>query len=224
MNFKAFFSTAVLLTFLIGCNAGNPNSLSQDQNEFAKLPTDIDGLDIATFAGGCFWCTEAVFERVKGVKYVISGYAGGKEANPTYRQVGSGQTTHAEAIQIYYDADVVDYQTLLRVFFIGAHDPTQVNRQGPDVGRQYRSVAFYRNDSEKNLIKSTIEELESGSSFSKPFATEVTKFTKFYPAEKYHQDYYPQHPENSYVQNVTRPKVEKFEKYFSDLLKEEYRK
>ncbi len=206
---------------LTNCNASTIE-ITQDQNDFAELPTDIEGLSIATFAGGCFWCTEAVFERVEGVKYVVSGYAGGDEMNPTYGDVGSGRTTHAESIQIYYDAKAVDYETLLNVFFIGAHDPTQVNRQGNDVGPQYRSVAFYRSQSEKEEITKKIKELESLNENSEPFATEVVPLEKFYPAEKYHQDYYPHNPNNSYVQNVTRPKVEKFEKHFSNILKPEY--
>lgn len=213
-------SIAIVLFALSSCTA---HTLNPEQNDFAELPTDIDGLDIATFAGGCFWCTEAVFERVEGVKYVISGYAGGDEMNPTYGDVGSGRTTHAESIQIYYDAHVVDFETLLNVLFIGAHDPTQVNRQGNDVGPQYRSVAFYRNQTEQNLIEKKIEELESLNADDKPFATQVVPFEKFYPAEKYHQDYYPHNPNNGYVQNVTRPKVEKFEKHFNSILKEEYK-
>jgi peptide-methionine (S)-S-oxide reductase len=189
---------------------------------FAELPENTENLSIATFAGGCFWCTEAVFERVEGVKYVISGYSGGERANPTYRDVSYGRTTHAEAIQIYYDADVVSYSTLLDVFFLGAHDPTQVNRQGPDRGPQYRSVAFYRNDAEQKAIVGKIEELEK-SKFSEPIATQVVPFEAFYPAENYHQDYYPANQDNSYIQQVSKPKVEKFEKNFPELLKAEYK-
>jgi len=189
----------------------------------ASLPTDTEGLEIATFAGGCFWCTEAVFERVKGVKYVISGYSGGKEKNPTYKEVSYGKTSHAEAIQIYYNPDVVSFDQLLEVFFLGAHDPTQVDRQGPDVGKQYRSIAFYRNMQEKEAIEKEIRKLNESGKFSKPIATETVKFEKFYPAEKYHQDYYPDNMGNPYVQNVSKPKVEKFEKNFPSILKEEYK-
>lgn len=207
---------------LMSCNASTPNSIG-DQDEFAKLPKNTEGLSIATFAGGCFWCTEAVFERVNGVKHVISGYSGGAEKFPTYRTVSAGATSHAEAIQIYYDPNIVSFNTLLDVFFKAAHDPTQLNRQGPDVGKQYRSVAFYRNSEEKEQIEKEIAELEKNY-FEKDIVTQIMSFEKFYPAEKYHQDYYESNLDNSYVYNVSRPKVVKFEKNFSDLLKPEYKK
>ncbi len=192
--------------------------------EFAELPDNSKGLAIATFAGGCFWCTEAVFERVEGVESVISGYSGGEKANPSYEEVSRGQTTHAESIQIYYDSEVVDFETLLDVFFLGAHDPTEVNRQGPDVGPQYRSVAFFRTDEEKNAIHQKIKEIEDSGKFADPIATQVVDFEVFYPAEKYHQNYYPYNQDNPYVRNVSKPKVQKFEKSFDQLLKTEYRK
>jgi len=195
-----------------------------DKDEsFAELPKDTEGLSVATFAGGCFWCTEAVFERVEGVRYVVSGYSGGETKNPTYKEVSRGQTTHAEAIQVYYDSEKVNFETLLDVFFLGAHDPTQVNRQGPDIGPQYRSIAFYRNDEEKKAIQTKIEALEK-SDFAEPIATQVKAFDTFYPAEVYHQDYYPANQDNPYVRNVSRPKVEKFESKFEHLLKSKYRK
>lgn len=211
-----FFLT---FSFMISCSTAQ----YEKDESFAELPENEENLSIATLAGGCFWCTEAVFERVKGVKYVISGYSGGEEPNPTYRNVSSGNTTHAEAIQIYYNADVVSFETLLDVFFIAAHDPTQVNRQGPDKGPQYRSVAFYRNEKEKAAIQSKIEKLEK-SKFDMPIATQVEAFAVFYPAEKYHQDYYPANQNNGYVQQVSKPKVMKFEKSFPQLLKPEYKK
>jgi peptide-methionine (S)-S-oxide reductase len=195
----------------------------EKDESFADLPENKENLSEATFAGGCFWCTEAVFERVEGVKYVISGYAGGERANPTYREVSAGRTSHAEAIQVYYDPNIVSYETLLDVFFLGAHDPTQVNRQGPDVGPQYRSVAFYRSDDEKKAIHSKIEKFEK-TKFQEPIATQVRPFEAFYPAEKYHQDYYPANQDNSYIQQVSKPKVVKFEKAFPELLKAEYKK
>ncbi len=197
--------------------------MPQGDEEMASLPTNTDGLEIATLAGGCFWCTEAVFERVKGVKYVISGYSGGEEKNPTYKEVSYGKTNHAEAIQIYYDPKVVSFDQLLEVFFLGAHDPTQVDRQGPDRGKQYRSIAFYRNQKEKSAIEKEIKKLNASDKFVDPIATEVIKFEKFYPAEKYHQDYYPANMNNPYIQNVPKPKVEKFEKNFQSLLKDKYK-
>lgn len=204
---------------MISCS----NAQYEKDESFAELPENKEYLSVATFAGGCFWCTEAVFERLKGVKYVISGYAGGDKANPTYREVSAGRTTHAEAIQIYYNEDAVSYETLLEVFFLGAHDPTQVNRQGPDRGPQYRSAAFFRNESEKAAIQTMIKKLED-SKFDEPIATQVVPFKAFYAAEKYHQDYYPANQANGYIQQVSKPKVEKFEKNFPQLLKEKYQK
>jgi len=225
MKINNFFFIILLLslTSLNSCNANGIGNTPQGDQEMASLPTDIDGLEIATFAGGCFWCTEAVFERVKGVKYVISGYSGGVEKNPTYKEVSYGKTTHAEAIQIYYDPKIVSFDQLLEVFFLAAHDPTQVDRQGPDRGKQYRSIAFYRNQKEKSAIGNEIKKLNDSNKFADPIATEVVKFEKFYPAEKYHQDYYPDNMGNPYIQNVSKPKVVKFEENFQTLLKEEYK-
>jgi len=215
MRLLVFFT----FSLLVSCGTAQ----YEKDETFADLPENTENLSLATFAGGCFWCTEAVFERVKGVKYVISGYSGGERANPTYREVSAGRTKHAEAIQIYYNPEVVTFETLLDVFFLGAHDPTQVNRQGPDVGPQYRSIAFYRSDLEKKAIQSKIEKLEK-SNFTEPIATQVRSFETFYPAEKYHQDYYPANQNNGYIQQVSKPKVEKFEKSFPELLKAEYKK
>lgn len=225
LSIKHILIAFLVLISCISCEAIGSSYSDQGDQEMAELPQDIEGLSIATFAGGCFWCTEAVFERVKGVKYVISGYSGGSELNPTYKQVSYGNTTHAEAIQIYYDPSVIGFDKLLEVFFLGAHDPTQVNRQGPDRGPQYRSVAFYRNDEERIAIVAEINKLEDSGKFPIPIATQVTPFEKFYPAEKYHQDYYSDSKNlgNPYVQNVTRPKVEKFQSKFGDLLKPEYK-
>lgn len=189
-----------------------------------QTPVDTTDLSVATFAGGCFWCTEAVFERTVGVVDVVSGYTGGKEQNPTYYQVGSGKTGHTEAIQIYYDSTAIDYPTLVRVF-MGTHDPTQLNRQGPDVGTQYRSGIYYRNDLEKKIVKSYFAYLESKKKYDEPIVTEVEPFNKFWLAEDYHQNYYeiPENHRNPYVVRVTKPKVEKFLKKYPDLVKAEYR-
>lgn len=177
----------------------------------------------AVFAGGCFWCTEAAFERIYGVVDVISGYSGGASQYPTYEQVGAGSTDHAEAIIVYYDSLVVSFETLLDVFFV-AHDPTQLNRQGPDVGRQYRSAIFHQNKAQEQQAKSKIEAIDKSGDLPKPIVTELAPYLEFWVAEAYHQDYYSLHPENSYVQNVSRPKVEKVEKVFSKLLKPAFRK
>jgi peptide-methionine (S)-S-oxide reductase len=176
---------------------------------------------VAVFAGGCFWCTEASFERIMGVDKVISGYAGGKEENPTYEQVSYGRTSHAESIMVYYDSTEIMYRKLVEIFF-DAHDPTQLNRQGPDVGKQYRSAIFYQYPYQKEVVEEVIDEI--GRKFTKPIVTELSKFTNFYPAEEYHQDYYELHPNDSYIVQVSRPKVEKVEKIYADILKDKYKK
>ena len=176
---------------------------------------------VAVFAGGCFWCTEASFERIQGVVDVISGYSGGVEEYPTYEEVSNKKTSHAESIIVYYDKSVIDYGTLLDIFFV-AHDPTQLNRQGPDVGPQYRSAIFYMDEDQKARSEAKIAHLEASGKFSDPIVTELTPYSEFWVAEAYHQDYYEAHPENPYVQKVSRPKVEKVEKTFSNILKPGY--
>jgi len=185
--------------------------MGKDYSEFA----------IATFAGGCFWCTEASFERIQGVKYVISGYAGGEKLRPTYEEVCSGTTGHTEAIQIYYDPAVVSFNTLLEVFFV-AHDPTQLNRQGPDRGTQYRSAIFYHNDEQKQAVDTFVK--AQAANFSQPIVTEIAPYGTYWVAEEYHQDYYESHPNNPYIANVSKPKVEKVKKVFADILKPKFKK
>ncbi len=181
-----------------------------------------DQFAVATFAGGCFWCTEASFERIQGVKDVISGYSGGPEPNPTYQEVGSGMTQHAEAIQIFYDPKEISFEKLLEVFFV-AHDPTQLNRQGPDKGPQYRSAVFYHDEEQQQQTEAYIKKLDESGKFSNPVVTEVSQYEEFWVAEDYHQDYYEQHPENPYIRNVSTPKVQKVEKTFADILKPKYK-
>lgn len=179
---------------------------------------DYQKLDTATFAGGCFWCIEAAFEQIKGVEAAVSGYAGGKAETATYKLVSYGETQHAEAVQVFYDPNVIDYNTLLDIFFT-AHDPTQVNRQGPDVGPQYRSAIFYHNESQKDLSEAKFEELQP--TLTKPIATELNPFTEFYEAEAYHQDYERKNPYQPYVLSVSKPKIDRVARKFSHLLKEE---
>ena len=178
---------------------------------------------MATFAGGCFWCTEAVFERVEGVENVVSGYSGGKEDNPTYRQVSYGMTTHAEAIQIYFDPKVVTFDELLEIFFTIAHDPTQVDRQGPDVGRQYRSAIYYHDAKQKAAIDKKLAKFKADAKFSRPIATEIEAYDKFWMAEDYHQDYYELNPGNPYIINVAVPKVKKLKSYYPEKVKDQYK-
>lgn len=184
---------------------------------------DTTGLAKATFAGGCFWCTEAYFERLAGVEAVISGYAGGKERNPTYKQVSAGLSSHAEAVQVYYNPKKVSYAELVEVFF-ATHDPTTLNRQGPDYGKQYRSVAFYRNPNEKSVLLQYITKVNASGKYKNKIVTQVRPLTKFWPAETYHQDYYVRNPSDPYVVRVAKPKVLKFEKAYQQKLKPEFRK
>ena len=173
----------------------------------------------ATFAGGCFWCTEAVYAEIKGVKGVTSGYIGGQVPNPTYKDVCTGLTGHAEAIEIEYDPQVVSFAKLLEVFF-ATHDPTTLNRQGADVGTQYRSGVFYHDDEQKRIAEEVIQKLDEAKVFPAKIVTEVTKATTFYPAEDYHQDYFANNPFQPYCQAVAAPKVAKVRKVFKDLVKE----
>ncbi|MAU27072.1 MAG: peptide-methionine (S)-S-oxide reductase [Muricauda sp.] len=175
--------------------------------------------ETAYFASGCFWCVEAIFESVKGVKEVVSGYSGGTETNPTYEDVAYGRTSHAEAVQVYYDPKTITFQQLVQVFF-GSHDPTSLNRQGPDRGPQYRSIAFYKNTEEKKIIEDYIAQLEQEKVYDRPIVTEVTKFDKFWKAEEYHQDYERKNPNNPYIRAVSIPRLNRFKKNFQSFLKE----
>ncbi|CAM1341833.1 peptide-methionine (S)-S-oxide reductase MsrA [Tenacibaculum amylolyticum] len=172
---------------------------------------------VAYFASGCFWCVEAVFESVKGVDEAVSGYAGGHTKNPTYRSIGTGRTGHAETVAVYYNPKVVSFETLVYVFF-GSQDPTTVNGQHPDYGTQYRSIAFYTNNKEKEIIEKVKNELNK-KVYDGKIATEVTKLDRFYKAEDYHQNYERLHPENPYVQNVSIPRLNRFKRKFPNLLK-----
>jgi len=168
-------------------------------------------METATFAGGCFWCTEAVFKRLKGVEEVISGYSGGRTANPTYEEVSSGDTGHAEAIQVKFDTSVISYEQLLEIFF-KLHDPTTLNQQGADIGEQYRSAIFYHNDQQKETAEKVIEKFEKEKVYDDPIVTEITRFTNFYTAEDYHQDYFRKNPSAPYCAVVITPKLQKLQK------------
>ena len=175
-------------------------------------------LEIATFANGCFWCSEAIFQRLKGVEKITSGYTGGSLKNPTYYQVSSGETGHAEAIEVEYDPSIISYQELLDVFF-STHDPTTLNRQGYDVGTQYRSAIFYHTEQQKVAAEKYIKALTDAKVYYKPIVTQVVPFTVFYDAEKYHQDYYNLNKTQGYCMAVINPKLEKFIKKYKALLK-----
>ena len=205
------------------CSTDQPHQQGEGDRQKAVQPARFNprNADTATFAGGCFWCVEAGFEQIKGVYEAVSGYAGGEMPSPTYRQVASGQTRHAETVQVYFDPKTIDYQTLLDVFFT-VHDPTQLNRQGPDVGKQYRSAIFYHNDRQKRLAKDKIKRLETSGQFEKPIVTRLNAFDQFYKAEKKHQDYEEKHPNDPYIRSVSRPKIDRVKEQFKERLKEKH--
>jgi peptide-methionine (S)-S-oxide reductase len=175
--------------------------------------------DTATFGSGCFWCSEVIFNRVEGVVSALPGYSGGTIPNPNYEMVCTGKSGYAEVVQIVYNPDIVSYNELLEIFW-QTHDPTTLNRQGADVGTQYRSVIFYHNAEQKKLAEYYKEELEKSKIWDNPIVTEISPFVKFYKAESYHIDYYEKNPSNSYCNFVITPKIKKFEKVFSDKIKE----
>ena len=178
------------------------------------------GKKLATFAGGCFWCTETFFKELKGVDKVISGYAGGTSPNPNYYEIHSGKTGHAEAIQFTFDSKIISYDTLLDVFF-GTHNPTTPNRQGNDIGEEYRSIIFYHDEAQKKSAQNLIKKIEKEKIYDSPIATELVAFTAFYPAEDYHQDYFKKNPDQPYCQYVINPKLAKFRQKFLSLLKKD---
>jgi peptide-methionine (S)-S-oxide reductase len=174
--------------------------------------------EVATLAGGCFWCLEAVFDELKGVVDVVSGYSGGKRANPSYEEVCTGSTGHAEAVQVTFDPAVVSYRELLEVFFT-IHDPTSLNRQGADIGTQYRSALYYHDAEQRETAEAVIQHLEEIKIYQKPFVTEVVPFSAFYPAEAYHQEYFKRNPYQGYCMAVIAPKVAKFRSKYLERLK-----
>ena len=211
----------LLLTFsfaLLAC--GNGNTKTATNPEIANAdPVEVpmqDNMAKAYFASGCFWCVEAIYESVNGVKESISGYAGGHTENPTYEGSNTGKTGHAEAVEVIYDPEVVSFETLVKVYY-GSQNPTQVNGQGPDNGSQYRSIIFYQNSIQKAIIEKVSTEVAK--SYDKPLAAEIVPFQKFWVGEDYHQNYERLHPENPYIQNVSIPRYNKFKKKFPELLK-----
>lgn len=222
----AIFQMFSTFTFLLyGCGA-NPNENKQMENKInltslESVPeegSNSTAYDTITLGGGCFWCVEAVYQMLDGVIKVESGYSGGTVKNPSYREVCTGSTGHAEVVQITFDPAKTSIDEILKVFFT-VHDPTSLNRQGADVGTQYRSVIFYRNEKQRKIAKSIIDDLNNNHVYNRPIVTELSPFTSFYKAEDYHQDYYNQNKEAPYCRLVIQPKLEKFEKLFKDRLK-----
>lgn len=212
----------LLLTLLISFTAcGNSSGETVTLPEIANAePVEVpvqDGLKKAYFASGCFWCVEAVFESVIGVKEAVSGYSGGHTKNPSYEESNTGRTGHAEAVEVIYDPQVIDFATLTDVYF-GSMDPTQKNGQGPDMGSQYRSIIFYQNQEQKKIIEQKMKELAG--EYKKAIAVEVLPFQKFWKAEDYHQDYKKYNPNDPYIKNVSVPRLNRFKKKFPQLLKE----
>lgn len=217
MKIRFLFIAAILFVNMVSCSSKNIQNESKDPN-IQPDTFDLTKYKRAYFAGGCFWCVESIYESVLGIKEVVSGYAGGTAEGATYKKVSTGVTEHAEAVEVYYDPKEMDYKTLLVVFF-DSHDPTTLNRQGPDYGRQYRSAIFYQNEEEKNLALTTIDSLNKSGKYKDKIVTEVVPLTKFYAAEDYHQDYKKRNPENSYIQNVSMPRLKKFQEKHPELLK-----
>lgn len=220
-----FITLSIAIAAILGCNTVTKSSNSELAT--AELPKKVElsaeelqQYQTAYFASGCFWCVEAIFESVKGVKEVVSGYSGGSEENPTYEQVAYGRTHHAEAVEVYYNPKEISFLALVQVFF-GSHDPTSLNRQGPDSGAQYRSIAFYKNEDQKKMIEGYINLLKSEGVYDRPIVTEVAKFEKFWKAEEYHQDFERKNPNNSYVRAVSIPRLNRFKENFKEYLKEE---
>ena len=179
-------------------------------------------LELATFGGGCFWCTEAIFKRIKGVKSVTSGYSGGSIDSPTYEQVSGGKTGYAESVQIKFDPTVISYNKLLQIFF-ATHDPTSLNRQGADIGTQYRSVIFYHDQKQKEEAGKMLKEIEKSGKYQDSIVTDITPFKNFYTAEEYHQNFYDQNPNYSYCTLVIDPKIQKLIEEFNGELKDEFK-
>lgn len=206
----------IMATILFASCAQTQGHISSEKKETLKIPVGIQGKPsgkeaVATFAEGCFWHTEIVFQSLEGVRDAVSGYAGGNSNNPDYENIGH----HAESVNVYYDPSKISFQTLVKAFF-ASHDPTQVDGQGNDLGTQYRSIAFYRNEDEKKIIEAEINRLGSSKKYSSKIVTEVKPLTKFYPAEDYHQEYILNHPNNPYVRNVSIPDYERFRLEFKD--------
>lgn len=214
----SFLLSFFLTNFFASCAGEINKNVEEGSTRMASSNSANELLDTATFAAGCFWCVEAQFQQLNGVDTVISGYTGGDVKNPTYKQVCAGNTGHAEAVNIIYHPDTVSYDELVEAFFV-AHDPTQLNRQGNDVGTQYRSAIFYHNEEQKNKAQFYIKRLNEEKAYEKPIVTEVKPYGDFYIAEDYHQNYYNLNRTEGYCQFVIAPKLDKFQKVFKAKLK-----
>ena len=215
---KTLIAVVSFFAFMSCNQAQNNKSEIKKTKRSKQIEMTNKNYEVATFGGGCYWCIEAVFQRLNGVEKVASGFSGGKVKNPTYSEVCSGTTGHAEVIQITFDTTTISFAEILKVFFT-MHDPTTLNQQGNDRGTQYRSAVFYHNDEQKKITEEIIAELNRVGAYPNPIVTEVAKFDIFYIAEDYHQNYYNDNSKEGYCQYVIQPKIEKFEKIFKDRLK-----
>lgn len=218
MKTNLLFLTIVFVGCLSITSCGQSKNNINRKKEKMDNQAKKEGLELATFGTGCFWCTEAVFESLEGVSDVVSGYEGGQVKNPTYKEVCTGTTGHAECVQVTYDPKKISYEDLLQAFF-RSHDPTSLNRQGADVGTQYRSAIFYHNPEQQKAATEIKQELDKSGAYSKPIVTEIVPTETFYVAEAYHQDYFANNPEQGYCAAVIAPKLDKFRKVFHDKLK-----
>lgn len=212
------FTFCCLVTLIISCSGGQH---LESENGFAVIPAAKTGEQVATFAGGCFWTIQECMIELKGVNKVISGYAGGTKKNPTYDEVLSKTTGHAETVQVYYDPKVISFRQLTTAFF-NSHNPTQLDRQGPDVGSDYRSIAFFRSKAEFYIIKQVLGKIDSNGIYRMPVVTEILPFQTMYGAETEHQDYYKNNSWDSYIRKVSRPKVLKLRREMPGLIRKEY--
>ncbi|TDN87168.1 peptide-methionine (S)-S-oxide reductase [Salegentibacter sp. 24] len=216
---RFFLPTFIFLLISCGNNAQQKTATKPEIANAAPIEVEAEnGYEKAYFASGCFWCVEAIYESIEGVKEVISGYSGGHTKNPTYQSSNTGTTGHAEAVEVIYNPDVVSFKTLVEVYF-GSQDPTQVNGQGPDIGSQYRSLIFYQNNKQKELINEVKKEVAKN--YKEPIAAEILPFQKFWKAEDYHQNYERNNPNNPYIQQVSIPRLNRFKEKFPEILKEE---
>jgi peptide-methionine (S)-S-oxide reductase len=215
MKFKSVLMLSLLIHAVTACSQSDKNSRNNMNN---TNTVQMNGLETATLGAGCFWCIEAIFQQVKGVESVVSGYTGGHVKNPTYKEVTSGRTGHAEVAQLKYDPKVISFEEILEIFW-QTHDPTTLNRQGNDVGTQYRSAVFYHNEDQKKLAEFYKNELNKSGAFNAPIVTEISAIQEFYVAEDYHQNYYNLNSNQGYCTYVIKPKLEKFKKAFSEKLK-----
>jgi peptide-methionine (S)-S-oxide reductase len=220
--FKNLLRTAIPATFAVALVFGASPARAASLESFPDPAVDVPvskGSQTAVLAGGCFWCTEAVFEQLAGVKTVVSGYSGGDAAGAHYEIVSAGKTNHAESIEITFDPAKITYGQILKIFFSVAHDPTTLDRQGPDYGHQYRSAIFYKDADQKKVAEAYIKQIDEAKIFKKPIVTEVSALKKFYPAEEYHQDFVKRNPNHPYVRVNAFPKLDKLKKYYSSMLK-----